>query len=78
MQQSFTYGRKRRKVQDVSDVRLPVTAWRMDAERRKRTVNAILIAIKAMPALLLCRHYFLKIRYILIEAVRKYIIKRSL
>ena len=88
MQQSFTYGRKRRKVQDVSDVLLPVTAWRMDAERRKRTVNAILIAIKTMPALLLCRHYFLKIycicegteqiRYILIEDVRKYIIKRSL
>ena len=78
MQQSFTYGRKRRKVQDASDVRLLVTVLRMDAERRKKTVIAIPIAIKTMPALLLCRHYFLKIRYILIEAVRKYIIKRSL
>lgn len=37
----YIYGRKRRKVQDVSDVRLPVTARRMDVKRRNRTVNAI-------------------------------------
>ena len=61
MQQYFTYGRKRRKVQDVLDAHLPVTVLRMDAERRKKTVIAIPIAIKTMPALLLCRHYFLKI-----------------
>ena len=88
MQRFFTYGRKRRKVQDVSDVRLPGAARQMDAKRQRKTVIAILIAIKTMPALLLCRHYFLKIycicegteqiRYILIEDVRKYIIKRSL
>ena len=38
MQQYFTYGRRRRKVQDVSDAHLPVTVLRMDAERQKRTV----------------------------------------
>ena len=33
MQRFFTYGRKRRKAPDVSDVRLPDTAWLLDAER---------------------------------------------
>ena len=60
MQRFFTYGRKRRKVQDVSDVRLPGAARQMDAKRQRKTVIAILIAIKTMPALLLCRHYFFR------------------
>ena len=49
MQRFFTYGRKRRKVQDVSDVRLPVGAEPMDVERE--TVIVITIFVKKMPAL---------------------------
>ena len=48
MQRYFTYGRKRRKAPDVSDVRLPGAARQMDAKRQRKTVIAILIAIKTM------------------------------
>ena len=51
MQRFFTYGRKRRKVQGVSDVRLPGAARQMDAKRQRETVIAIPIFVKKMPAL---------------------------
>ena len=51
MRRFFTYGRKRRKVQDVSDVRLPGAARQMDAKRQRKTVIAIQIFVKKMPAL---------------------------
>ena len=51
MRRFFTYGRKRRKVQDVSDVRLPGAVRRTDVERQRETVIAIPIFVKKMPAL---------------------------
>ena len=67
MQRYFTYGRKRRKVQDVSDVRLQGAARQMDAKRQRKTVIAILIAIKTMPALFCAGIIY---RDILIENVK--------
>ena len=51
MQRFFTYGRKRRKAKDVSDVRLLGAAGRTDVEMQRETVIAILVAIKTRACL---------------------------
>lgn len=56
MQQLFIYGKRRRKVPDVSDVHLLGVVLVKDTAVRKKVVNAILIVIKPMPVLLWYRH----------------------